>query len=332
MALLKTVLVVACMASAAALGLRARLDVDEVEAKLADTAQARDEVPSGKITKVIKMLENLITEMNAEEAKDEAQFKEFSAWCTKQQAATAASIEQLQLQIEELTAALQELYAQKQELETDIKRLKEEIKTTRSRIAQAKEKRAEEHSSFAAEQMDFDSSIAACGKAIEILKAHYGDGEEAAPPEKPAFMSLVQVAHSLRQAVGHRRIAVGNNVQSFLEQPTEFNRYSGKTEEAGDIVSQMKQLADTFADDKQSAIDEENRLKKLFDGLMKEKTELKDETEYLATTKESCEKTAALFAMRKRDREEERVAVGEAIKVLGGNAGEELLQVKRHRL
>merc|ERR1719163_1720045 len=114
--------------------------------------------------------------MDAEQAQDDAQFKEFSAWCTKQQAGTQASINRLQATIEELTAALSELYAQRGELEDDIKRLKEEIKTTRQQIKQAQDKRAEEHAAFVREQSDFDNSIAACKKAIEILKSHFGDG------------------------------------------------------------------------------------------------------------------------------------------------------------
>ena len=33
-----------------------------------------------------------------------------------------------------------------------------------------------EHDAFVQEQLDFDNAIAACGKAAELLTAHYGDG------------------------------------------------------------------------------------------------------------------------------------------------------------
>merc|ERR1719405_392090 len=129
----------------------------------------------------------------------------------------------------------------------------------------------------------------------------------------------------------------------------------------------MTVLGETFMDDKQSAIDEENRLAKLFAGLMKEKqellasliserdsqqavldsveqtiseketakasaeAELKDEQEYLAQTKKTCDDTTALFELRTKDRAVEKTAVGEAVKVLGGSAGEELVQMVRRR-
>merc|ERR1719310_61742 len=304
-------------------------------------SSADSEVPSGKIDRVITM----------------------------QQADTQASINRLQKSIEELEAALAELYSQKGDLEEDIKRLKEEIKTTRQQIKQAQDKRAEEHTAFVKEQSDFDTSIAACNKAIEILKAHFGDGVVESA-QKPAFMSLLQVAQTLREFVSHRGLKVGQGVQSFLEQPTVSsmsNRDEASTGEGLNIVDQMRVLGETFMEDKQSAIDEENRLAKLFAGLMKEKqellasliaernsqqatldsvnqtiaekesakaaaeAELKDELEYLAQTKKTCDDTTALFELRTKDRAVEKTAVGEAIKVLGGSAGEELVQMVRRR-
>merc|ERR1719197_2230726 len=130
----------------------------------------------------------------------------------------------------------------------------------------------------------------------------------------------------------------------------------------------MKALGETFAADKQSAIDEENRLQELYNKLMKEKTdllnslikerndnqavlnavnqdigeketakanaeaELKDEQNYLAAVKKSCEDTAILFEQRKKDRAEEKLATQEAIKVLSGSAGEAFVQASQSLL
>merc|ERR1719387_702974 len=62
--------------------------------------------------------------------------------------------------------------------------------------------------------------------------------------------------------------------------------------------------------------------------------ELEDEQKYLAAVKKSCEDTAKLFEMRKKDRAEEKMAVQEAMKVLGGGgAGTEeffFLQLASH--
>lgn len=331
-----------------------------------------DYMPAAAIKRVIGMLENLIAEMDAEQAKDEEMFAEFSKWCVEQQEVTQQSIESLQATIEELSAALAKLYAQKEELEAIIAKLKEDIETTRRQIAQATEKRNEEHASFIAEQQDFDNSIKACAKAVEILAAHYGDGtvEE---PERPDWMSLAQVSSTISRFANKRGMMLQPDMMAMLQQGQQQEqgapRFQAKTSEALNIVDQMKELSDTFAADKQSAIDEENNLQKMYETLMKEKTELlnslikerderqavlnavnqeigeketakanaeaelEDEQKYLAAVKKSCEDTAILFEQRKKDRAEEKLATQEAIKVLSGSAGEALIQLgEKHQI
>merc|ERR1719191_1980076 len=119
--------------------------------QLLAASSQEDYMPAAAIKRVIGMLENLIAEMDAEQAKDEEMFAEFSKWCVEQQEVTSLSIESLNAQIEELTAALAKLYAQKAELEAIIAKLKEDIATTRSQIAQATQKRNEEHAAFIVE-------------------------------------------------------------------------------------------------------------------------------------------------------------------------------------
>jgi len=253
-------------------------------------------------------------------------------------------------------------------LEAYIAKLTEEIRLTREQIQVATEKRNEEHANFIKEQNDFDNSIAACNKAIEILKEHYGDGtvEQA---EKPAWMTgFLQLKRTIHRQVVQSHMVTSPKLMSFLQTSDisadmgPHDRYGAKTGEALNIVDQMQVLADTFAEDKQSAIDEENKLAEMYATLMKEKTELlnsllkekaeneatlnqvnqdigeqetqkanaeaelKDEQAYLSACKKSCEDTAVLYEMRKKDRAEEKLATQEAVKVLGGSAGEAFVQ------
>jgi len=321
--------------------------------------------PAPAVARVVGMLENLIAEMDAEQQKDDEQFAGFQKWCTDEQATTQQSIDQLTTLIEDLTASLAKLYSQKAELEAYIAKLTSEIAETRNQIQVATEKRTEEHANFVKEQQNFENSITACGKAIDILKQHYGDGtvEEA---EKPAWMSLIQLRHTIHKAVVQSHKLVTPELLSFLqtadEESDEKPRYAAKTGEALNIVDQMQVLSDTFAEDKQSAIDDENKLQTMYDTLMKEKTELlnsllkekaeneatlktviqtigeqetqkanaeaelKDTQAYLAACKKACSDGELLYEMRKKDRAEEKLATGEAVKVLSGAAGEAFIQ------
>merc|ERR1719506_483367 len=157
-------------------------------------------------------------------------------------------------------------------------------------------------------------------------------------------------------------VYIQQTTDAFLQSQENGDRYGAKTGDALNIVDQMKILQDTFVEDKQSAIDEENKLQNMYTTLMQEKTELlnslikerddrqatlnavnqeiaeketakanaeaelKDEQAYLANIKKLCSDTAILFEQRKKDRAEEKLATQEAIKVLGGDAGEALLQ------
>merc|ERR1719393_624907 len=178
--------------------------------------------------------------------------------------------------------------------------------------------------------------------------------------------SFAQVASILSKTIGSsKRLGkrIPPAVLSFIQGP--YDRYEAKTGDALDIVSQMKVLGETFQEDKENAIDEENRLNGLYTELMTEKTTLlnsliterneqqailnavnqdiaeqesakanaeaerKDEQAYLAQVKKSCTDTAALFEQRQKDRAAEKMATQEAIKVLGGSAGAALTQVQQ---
>merc|ERR1719359_2550907 len=98
--------------------------------------------------RVVTMLENLISEMDAEEKEDDKMIEEFNAWFATQSAATQQSIDTLTAKIEEFKAILAQLRAQKQELEEEIRFLNGEIQTTQTQIDQVTEKRTEENTNF----------------------------------------------------------------------------------------------------------------------------------------------------------------------------------------
>merc|ERR1719261_66235 len=130
------------------------------------------------------MLQNLVSQIETEEASDEKDYRAFFTWFTEQSEATSSSINMLSTRLQELAG---------------------EIAETQTQIEAAKEKRTEEHNNYVQEQLDFDNSIAACEKAVELLTKFYGDGK---PKEstRPAWMSLmatVQKLHLVAKATNH---------------------------------------------------------------------------------------------------------------------------------
>lgn len=244
-------------------------------------ADAKDS-PIPAIQRVITMLDNLIAELDEEAKNDEEKFNHFMAWSAKEIESTNVKILGFQSKIEELEASLSTLQATRVELVDSVKKLNGEIGEIRTQINFATEKRSTESQAYAAEQQEFAAAIAACGKAVKILAAHYGDGSEPEAAARPDFMSLIETLrgasqmaklqhHSLKamkllQAAVHTR-------RGHLRQPNN-ERYQAATGEALSIVDQMNLLKDSFVEDKQSAVEDEARLQKQYDSLMKEKTEM----------------------------------------------------------
>jgi len=242
---------------------------------------------------VITMLQNLIAQIDTEVASDEQDYGNFMAWFKTQSEATSSSIGMLSSRLQELAAILADLRSRQHSLSTEVARLNGEIDMTQSQITEAKDKRTQEHEAFVQEQLDFDNSIAACNKAVEILHKHYGDGT---PEEstRPDWMSLLQslqtskraavaVATTSKKHFGQltallEQAAQAAQQQSEVQTPgmrgsTMNTAYEGKTDEALGIVGQVQSLAATFSEDKQSSIDQENELTEAFTTLMHEKTE-----------------------------------------------------------
>jgi ABC-type transporter Mla subunit MlaD len=325
---------------------------------------ARAQVPAA-IAKVVTMLENLITMMESEQAEDEKKFNHFNQYCESEKTASTNKIAELNTKIEGTNAALQDLKAQKAELDSVVGKLSGEIDQEQSQVNAATDKRNEEHDAFVKEQQDFANAVAACNKAVKLLGDHYGDAPTEA--KKPSWMSLVNTQFttisksidSLSSKGQHKKLATAlksnKGAIALLHRHKgkgPFEQYSDSRDESMNIVDQVKVLAQTFAEDKQSAIEEENRLQKTFDGLIAKKNAilstlrgerdtqqavlnqvnqniaenesalkmaqdtLADTQTYLAAVTKQHEEATQMYQTRTSDRKDETKAVNQALEVL----------------
>merc|ERR1719191_30775 len=222
-----------------------------IEAYSGDVMADQDQQQRRRQRSTAPALGNLVTEMDTEGKTDEQNWADFQGWFEKQSAATAQSIETLNMKIGDFKSSLEELYAQKQELTTQIQRLNGEIEATQGQIDTATDKRNGEHEAFVAEQQDFDNSITACQKATDLLAQHYGESPEVV---KPGFLSLLQTSQiTILSQARARGIPVSPELVSALQQGSTskgpFDTYQSNPGGVN-IVDQMKVLAQTFAEDK----------------------------------------------------------------------------------
>jgi len=329
----------------------------------ASAERAVSKVGAPAFDKVLTMLNNLITQIEQEEVADQQDYSAYQTWFTQESDTTSAAIGTLQTRLSELGAVIADLASQQSHLGGEVGRLNGEIAQEESQMQQAQQKRQEEQAAFTQEQLDFDNSIKACEKAAELLSAHYGDGK---PKEstRPAWMSLIsnlKVVAKVAAKHHHDAKALTQFLQrSFLQEPDYFNAngaglhdvHQDSTGEALSIVEQVNNLAATFADDKQSSIDQENELKGAFTNLMTQKqalhaqlsaqrdqqqsalnqvnqelgenqnaeatakSTLLDEQAYLSSITAQEADTTTNFKQRVHDRAQEKTAVSGAVAVL----------------
>merc|ERR1719420_1150167 len=318
--------------------------------------------------KVLTMLQNLKTQLDAEATADDADYQAFLSWFDEQQKGTSSSVTALTAKIQELAAALTDLRARSQTLTSEVHDLNVEIDRETGALQEATEKRQSEHDAFVQEQLDFDNAIAACNKAAEMLSEYYGDGK---PKEstKPAWMTLMSLMHTISKA-GKRH---GKLLPAFVQQPVDFfnadgsslhNEHVDSTGEALNIVSEVQALAETFGEDKQSSIEQEGQLSDAFTTLSNQKkaligsiTKQRDEQQsaltstsqsvsehegaesiaqqtltseqsYLTNLGKQEEQTTSLYEQRQTDREAEKKAVADARKILQEQAPS-MLQLRK---
>jgi hypothetical protein len=330
--------------------------------------QAAIKAPSASFDKVLTLLSNLVSQMEAEASADEADYQAYMTWFKDQEAATSGSITALSAKLTELSAALTELRARQSSLTTEVNGLNADLDRETGALNEATEKRNGEHDAFVKEQLDFDNAIAACGKAAEMLSKYYGDGK---PKEstKPAWMTLMSLMHTISKA-GQKH---GKLLPAFVQQPVDFfnadgsslhNTHVDSTGDALNIVSEVQALAETFGEDKQSSVDQEQQLSDAFTTLSNQKkalissiTKQRDEQQsaltsttqsvsehegaesiagqtltseqsYLTNLGSQETQTTAMYEQRQKDRDAEKTAVADARKILQEQAPS-LMQLRK---
>jgi len=323
----------------AALGLRLSASHKEAETRAA----------APNIDKVLTLLNNLMLQIDRDAAADDEDWGAFQQWFSGQDGAASEAVGGLNAKLQELAASLTDLRAHHLTTMAQHERLDAERVTAVSQLDQATAKRKEEHDAFVKEQLDFEQSITACARAVELLRAHYGEEQTL---EKPQWLSLQSVLSTVKTAAQRHHKAL-----SVLQQPAApgsslYDVYEPSGDEARGIVAQIEELGKQFESDKASSADQEHELLTAFQTLEAEKQQiiqgledqlaelkavattaseqiaekgaaeqsakvaLSNEQAYLSAIRAQERDVAASYQQRKADREEERNKLREAQQLL----------------
>lgn len=296
------------------------------------------------VTKIVNMLKKMQTTLGEEQAKDDEINEKMSCYCETNDKEKNAAVEAALRAIDELTVTIEEKSALAAKLATEIEQLKAEMEAAAQAIATATKMREEEHAAFSAEEKELLETIAALTEALGVLGKH----------NEPALISVAAhlKAHNFRHLEGMKQ-----RVISMLQQPENYKSYNARS---GEIYGILKTMKEEFEGTLSKTQKEEQEAQMRFEDLIAEKkagiekarerkntkvTEKSDaevalvnakhdlknvreglsaDQKFLVDLKLKCSSSDKEYATRSQERQEELVAVGEALTILTGDEARDL--------
>jgi cell division septum initiation protein DivIVA len=122
--------------------------------------------------RVVKLLEEMKTQLEAEAKKDAEMFDKLDCWCKTNTAEKEKAVKDGDAKTDELVSVIEENSAKKAKMTATIKQQKKEIAAMRESLAQAEEIRAKEQDAFRAEDTELVKTITNMKLAVQVLSKH----------------------------------------------------------------------------------------------------------------------------------------------------------------
>merc|ERR1719375_119071 len=232
------------------------------------------------MTKVVKMLQEMMKKSQEDGEKDRKLYADFKCYCDDNEADKRESIAEYQKEIKMIENTIDKIMASTGELSAAAAKLKEDLAANEQARKDAEEVRGKEKKDFEAEEEDMTVGLDAMDQAIETLAAVGGDQtaamvEETASTDK-TFMgktNLIKLKASVKKALDAVSILMNSKekrtMDSFLQAP-----FTGTyTSQSGEIVGILKNMKDTFRQNLEMIRSKEKAAQESHDKFMKIKKE-----------------------------------------------------------
>jgi len=304
------------------------------------------------VNKVIKLLKQMQSQLEAEQKEDEEVYDKLSCWCESNDKQKNKEIEEAESRITQLTTTVEELTSASSRLNTEIADLADEIAKNEEALKQATAIRTKEHNEFADEEQDMTEAIASLKAAIVVLSKHHAPSAEALMNIGTMLRHQMHIHKDMLQHLTHKvRRTLTTLVQGdfFGKAPAFKQAYAPQS---GEIFGILTNMLDTFQANLAQAQKEEANRQADFDALKaakeaeikagqeqleakkaelaktdednaQAKQDLADtqgslaaDQQFLADLKEKCSQTDEEWNQRQADRQAEMQAVSQALAIL----------------
>lgn len=294
------------------------------------------------VKKVIKMMKDMITQLESEAAQDDEVMEKMQCWCTTNDAAKTKAIADAKSAIEQLTADIESYTSLGQQLKEDLEQLAKDVSENEMELAQATSIREKEHEEFVDAEKDQKMSIVGLTKAVEAIGKATGSftqvvKEHLSENMNQKFLQQMAAFHnmgltSFLQTGSTVKAPASSEVFGVLKQMKESFETSLKDSQTDEADAQkafddMKAAKDGELQSARDMIDSKSKQSaETVEKLAQAKADLEDTTKqlaadekFLADLKERCGNMEEEFAARKKMRTEEIAAVSEALGILNSD-------------
>jgi len=303
------------------------------------------------VTKVINLLKDMQKQLEKEAKEDKEVYDKVACWCKTNDKEKSQAIKDAEMSIQQLQSSIEEFAAQTARLKEEIENLNKEVAANEQALNQATKLREKQSSQFSAEEKDLIQSVQALKSAVVVLSKHHTteflQGSNSPLKGIATMLSIAMAKYSDSIEITPSQ---KETIDTFIQSP--FQSYAPQS---GEIFGILKQMQENFEQNLSSSQKEEIENQKAYQGLkdakqteiragkdqIDEKTsqladsvekhaqakqEIEDTTNslssdeiFLMDLKKRCKLTDEEWAERQKSRNDEVVAVGEAISVLAGD-------------
>jgi len=321
-----------------------------------------DDSSEKPIQKVVRLMKEMQTQLETEAKADEDMMDKLSCWCDTNEKTKTQAVAINTQRSKDLTAAIEELTAKSASLTTDIADLKKQVAASTTSLEESTAIRAKEANEFQEFEKDNIVNTEQLKGAIMTLGKVHGAALDQQSLMQVKQLLKKQRENHRRMFKGKKlsmsllQDPVESEVDSLLQQSGE-----AQAPQSGAIFGILKQMKESFETNLATSTSEEGQAKETFASMKASKTEeitaaselidsktaelastdqknaqskedLEDttatiaaDTKFLANLKDKCDSATADYVARSKIRNEEILAVAEAMEILTGDDAKDLL-------
>jgi len=300
------------------------------------------------VTKIVNLLKDMQKQLEVEQEEDQKVYDEVACWCAKNDEEKTEAIKNAEQSITQLTARIEELTAQSARLNTEIANLNKEIASNNQSLDTATALRQKQLAEFNAEEKDLLQSITSLKAAITVLSKH-----NSSFVQQDALFNIASMLH--HQLYKHAELLAEvvtpsqqKTMRAFIQDPSygnqsgaifgimtnmleefESNLSNSKKDEAEDAEAYQKLKAAKIEEiaAAQAQVDKKTTEKANADEKLAQAKQDREDTrnslsadeQFLMDLKEKCKMTDEEWEQRTKTRQEEILAVSQAIGILAGD-------------